>query len=349
MSFNLSRLSQKFLNNFTPFQELSHIVTAHDDKERTNLKILSVVSAIITLGFFTLIMKMYSAYKFGKHELTPLQEALPTSMVAGAHFLGPNKQRPLKFKHIDVLNVHNQQAVLSLEMENFTAVCPFKPCGYSEFDWATIANHGKPKHEAYKKNETFFKEHVPIFCTEHIFDNIQGQKIIKDGEKETGLENWAAHGETLRGILQLNSMFMTRGKNHQPEVQELIKDLKKAVIKDKDESESVSKKKEAEVARLCIELGKIPNSLGNDAFHALFGDVRELLTNTPLPKPLENFKKLCFEFPKHKIETLRNVAAYFYHEGFKAPLKEAREVLKHLKPNTHYIIQDCTLYEVQKS
>lgn len=243
-------------------------------------------------------------------------------------------------------------------MDKYTCVCPYKPCGYTEFGWGEIAKGPSEKdaklgikyqgavitnREERQRIQKQRNEQIqPIaqkYFEDHEFDNLKRKTTTEHGY----VEFRAAHPQTIFEICNLNkkkiaasSWFSGISQDQSGET----KKLKQALIK------ALECKDVNEVARIFLLLSEIPDSLPASIFQATFGDVDGPdIQEITLPDSLRQMKQLYQEFKTspsyqgHSEQTIRNIVSYYYHEGSEDPIGQARTTLNALAKNVeHYVV-----------
>lgn len=228
----------------------------------------------------------------------------------------------------------NFEETIPAFMAQYTCVCPYKPCGYTEFTWESLAQGPAEKDvglgrkyrgkiitdaaqrkaiQAQRNQEV--KPQVDAYFQANQFGN-----CVKKVERQRKPEFRACHIETIFQICQLNQDKIQVGSSKAEEVTPLIINLKRAL----------SEKNEAEVARIFLQLTEIPNSLPVGLFQLAFGDVDgTFFTGYQLPQSLKDMKTLYDEFVNkgHNEQTVRNIVGYYYHNGSSNPIAQARKTL----------------------
>lgn len=248
-------------------------------------------------------------------------------------------------------------------MDKYTCVSPYKPCGYTEFMWGELARgpseadvvlgakyQGRIITDANERRKIQAERNASVkglvvpYFNEHVFDNVK----LKTEQESGNTEFRACHPSTIYEICVLNrrlieddsSLSYVRA-NQQDQVRELKAQLLSALDRGNIQ----------DLARSFLKLTEIHNSLAPSLFAATFGDLDDVwIGDVILPEALREMKILYQEFkataskPGHSEQTIRNVVAYYYHEGAIDPIAQARLTLSDLpKDGAHYVVVDGKL------
>lgn len=248
-------------------------------------------------------------------------------------------------------------------MDKYTCVCPYKPCGYTEFMWGELARgpseadvvlgtkyQGRLITDANERRKIQAERNASVkglvvpYFNEHVFDNVK----LKTEQESGNTEFRACHPSTIyeicllnRRLIEDNTSLTHVASSQVDRVHQLKRDLLQAL-----DNGNVH-----EVANQFLKISEIYNSLSPAIFEVTFGDINgSNLRSVVLPQSLKDMKKIHRDFiqtsskPGHSEQTIRNIVAYYYHEGAVDPIAQARLTLSDLPKNgAHYVVVDGKL------
>jgi hypothetical protein len=328
---SLARLSTAFINTFTPYPALSHLVNIQNAESLKILKIVSLVLSVATIGLAAVVGHLYCRTRY-KHRYVALRPQPDTMAV----FENTLKGKPaLDLSSLEQFHPYHKESYLASAMNFYTTVCPYKPCGYTEFIYSDYAQGASLRtKEDYAERLEDIKSASKSYRDRYIFDNQASMKFV-----ELGDEFWAVHPPSIGELGRLNFETIKKGTNPDRQIDPLIAEFKSALRDHNDK----------EAADVFMELAKIPNSLPVEFFLAAFGDVKALGVHPriKLTNKLHELKKLCDEYKDHSENTIRTLVAFYYHKGFKNPISHAKAILNTLDPASSYCIDGDKLYKIK--
>lgn len=345
----VNRIFQEYVNTHTPYPNL---ILRSQLYERPILKQITMIVCAI--------LSVLHVVNRGSWQI---RNVVPVST--------PAEQKPLLSRAIGVnaqLDTSNIKSIDKFEfdetvpafMDKYTCVCPFKPCGYTEFVWGEIAQgpsevdaaggiaykgriirDAGERRQIQNERDASVKGIVESYFSSHQFDNIN--LITKTAQGE-GREYRACHPQTIYELCQMNRILIQRHTEGSGissfEIPSEAQKNKASALK-AELLDNLAKGKVHEVARLFLLLSEIPYSLPIPLFHAAFGDLlTPQINQVNLPQYLENMKLFYREFSSgYSEQTIRNIVAYYYHKGSTNPLAQASITLKALpKDKGHYCV-----------
>lgn len=328
MPLSFSRLSQRFINNCTPYEALAHLIPAQTSTQIKIMRISSVVLALLTIGVATVISHLFCKFRY-RQNYVALRPEEKKIYDLNKPF---EKRAKLDLSSLEQYDRLNLDHFLASRMSYFTQVSCYKPCGYTEFLYSQFCIN-TPSH-VYQSKLKACKEGASDLKRRCSFDNATSMKF-----NELGDEYWAAHPESVGKIGRLNLELIRSVKSDNLDARPLLEDFKRALTDHNDHE-----------AALCLmELAKIPNSLPYELFCAFFGDVRSLglHPHIKLTKQLHELKKLALEFKDHRLDSIRSIVSFYTHAGYSDPIATTKVILKTLDPVFEYAIHDNKLYKVK--
>lgn len=335
----VNRISDAFLhyvNTKTPYQNLV------DKSSFYRKPIISQITMLIcALLTACCIVNRASWGSRQVSNLTDTQEITPLMK----RQLNPVPQ--LNVQHISKITAFNFEETIPASMELYTCVCPYKPCGYTEFTYSELAQGPSEQNLFYQGAVTSVEERRAIQQqrnqqvepkVNHYFKTNRFDNYVKQVPGGTSTPEFTAcHSDTIFELCYLNQIHLFDSLKNQlldssktQEVQQLIQQLRQALIEEN----------KLKVAEIFLKLREIPNSLPPCLFQAAFGDMDgDQIDEAVLPASLEAMKQLYREFVQkgYPEATVRNIVAYYYHKGSFDPIKQAKQTLQ-LLPKAHYVV-----------
>jgi hypothetical protein len=348
----LGRAFNTFTDHYTSYKIFCTFITPRNEPQRTFLKVASCALSIFTLGIATFVLNFTLGHRLQNRELQAIRPPTETSLVAErllqetSHVNHMHRLDPFSVRDLDS---NNLDEVIAYNLENFSSVSPYKPCGYTEFTWAGLAAFGDRRGAAYQEFRQGLEEKVQSEVSREHFNHILSERTYPEmqGEKEF----WAVDPRAVYECLVNNQDLIRRApiETTHPGVKELRTGLLNKLSR-AEADETLENKKEA--ARTFLQLAKIPNSLPVEIFELTFGDVKGVLPRgIRLTPELKAFHELLKEdrMKGFNLQSVRNIVSYYHRKNVQNPVAEARKVLLNLDPSFNYFVKDGRLLRTKFS